>query len=163
MTGLSRYFARTAPNVELVLADPVGSVLADYVRTGQVGQGERSWLVEGIGGDSVPAVADLSRVKKAYTHSRREAFHTCRELLAKEGIIAGTSTGTLLARRLRYCREQNDAEARGHIRLRQRQQVSVEGLQRLLDDRPGLPRARDASGTCATSSRAGTGSTRRSR
>src|SRR5690349_900945 len=106
MTGLSRFFARTAPGVELVLADPVGSVLADYVRTGEVGHGERSWLVEGIGGDSVPAVSDLSRVKKAYTIPDAEAFKTCRELLKKEGIIAGTSTGTLLAAALRYCREQ---------------------------------------------------------
>ena len=106
MTGLSRYFARVAPNVELVLADPVGSVLADFVRTGKPGHGERSWLVEGIGGDSVPAVADLSRVKKAYTIPDAEAFRTCRELLKKEGIIAGTSSGTLLAAALRYCREQ---------------------------------------------------------
>ncbi len=106
MTGLSRFFARVAPDVELVLADPVGSVLAEYVRTGKPGQGERSWLVEGIGGDSVPAVSDLSRVKKAYTIPDAEAFKTCRELLRKEGIIAGTSTGTLLAAALRYCREQ---------------------------------------------------------
>lgn len=106
MTGLSRYFARVAPHVELVLADPVGSVLAEFVRTGKPGHGERSWLVEGIGGDSVPSVADLSRVKKAYTISDAEAFRTCRELLKKEGIIAGTSTGTLLAAALRYCREQ---------------------------------------------------------
>jgi cystathionine beta-synthase len=109
-TGLSRYFARVAPRVEIVLADPVGSVLADYVRTGKVGHGERSWLVEGIGGDSVPAVADLSRLKTAYSIPDKEAFHTCRELLAKEGIIAGTSTGTLLAGALRYCREQKVAK-----------------------------------------------------
>lgn len=106
MTGLSRFFARTAPDVELVLADPAGSVLAEYVKTGKPGHGERSWLVEGIGGDSIPAVSDLSRVKKAYTIPDAEAFKTCRELLKKEGIIAGTSTGTLLAAALRYCREQ---------------------------------------------------------
>jgi len=106
MTGLSRYFARVAPHVELVLADPVGSVLAEFVRTGKPGHGERSWLVEGIGGDSVPSVADLSHVKRAYTIPDAEAFRTCRELLKKEGIIAGTSTGTLLAAALRYCREQ---------------------------------------------------------
>jgi cystathionine beta-synthase len=109
-TGLSRYFARVAPNVEIVLADPAGSVLADYVRTGTPGKGDRSWLVEGIGGDSVPAVADLSRMKTAYTIPDSESFHICRELLRKEGIIAGTSTGTLLAGALRYCREQKTAK-----------------------------------------------------
>jgi len=106
LTGLSQYFARTAPHVEIVLADPAGSIFADYVKTGNLGVGERSWLVEGIGGDSIPAICDLSRVKKAYTIPDAEAFGTCRELLAKEGIIAGTSTGTLLAAALRYCREQ---------------------------------------------------------
>ena len=45
-TGLSRYFARVAPQVEIVLADPVGSVLADYVRTGKPGHGERSSLLD---------------------------------------------------------------------------------------------------------------------
>jgi cystathionine beta-synthase len=106
ITGLSHFFARTAPHVEIVLADPAGSILAGYVKTGQLGPGERSWQVEGIGGDSVPVICDLSRVKKAYTITDAEAFRTCRELLAKEGIIAGTSTGTLLAATLRYCREQ---------------------------------------------------------
>jgi len=105
-TGLSRFFARVAPQVQIVLADPVGSIYANYVRTGQVGKGERSWLVEGIGGDAIPAVADLSRIQTAYSIPDKESFHTCRELLRKEGIIAGTSTGTLVAAALRFCREQ---------------------------------------------------------
>jgi cystathionine beta-synthase len=90
----------------MVLADPAGSVLADYARTGEVRQSGGSWLVEGIGGDSIPPVADFSHVKSTYTIPDAEAFRTCRELLKKEGIIAGTSTGTLLAAALRYCREQ---------------------------------------------------------
>lgn len=106
VTGFSRFFARVAPHVEIVLADPAGSVLAEYVEKGRIESEARSWLVEGIGGDSVPAVADLSRVSRAYTIPDAESFRTCRELLAKEGIFAGTSTGTLLAAALRYCREQ---------------------------------------------------------
>ena len=106
LTGLSRYFARVAPNAEAVLADPSGSVLAEYVKTGKMPQEHGSWLVEGIGGDYVPPVADLSRVRSAYTIPDAESFKTCRELLAKEGIIAGTSSGTLISAALRYCREQ---------------------------------------------------------
>lgn len=108
LTGLSRFFARTAPNVEMVLADPEGSLLAEYVRTGRITSKPKPWLVEGIGGNFVPPVADFSRVGKAYSIPDAEAFRTCRELLAKEGIIAGTSTGTLLAAALRYCREQSE-------------------------------------------------------
>jgi cystathionine beta-synthase len=106
LTGLSHYFAKTAPKVEMVLADPAGSILADYAKTGEVQKAKGGWLVEGIGGDSIPPVGDFSHVGKTYTIPDAEAFQTCRELLRKEGIIAGTSTGTLLAAALRYCREQ---------------------------------------------------------
>ncbi|MBX6419954.1 MAG: cystathionine beta-synthase [Nevskia sp.] len=106
LTGLSRYFARVAPHVELVLADPLGSVLADVVRTGNIRQEAGSWLVEGIGEDFVPPNCDLSRVRHAYEISDAESFHTARELLRREGILGGSSTGTLIAAALRYCREQ---------------------------------------------------------
>jgi len=105
VTGLSRYFARVAPHVEMVLADPAGSVLADYVRTGRIGEAG-SWLVEGIGEDFVPPIADLSRVQRAYTISDEQSLLTTRALLRDEGILAGTSSGTLVAAALRYCREQ---------------------------------------------------------
>ncbi|MFQ6016947.1 MAG: pyridoxal-phosphate dependent enzyme [Kiloniellaceae bacterium] len=107
IAGLSRYFARVAPDVELILADPEGSVLADYVRTGELGAEVGSWLVEGIGEDFLPPVADLSRVKLAYTITDAESFAVAREVLAKEGILAGSSSGTLIAAALRYCREQD--------------------------------------------------------
>jgi cystathionine beta-synthase len=106
LTGLSRYFARVAPHVDMVLADPMGSVLADVVRTGKIQKEAGSWLVEGIGEDFIPPNCDLSRVKKAYEITDGEAFHTAREVLAKEGILGGSSTGTLVAAALRYCREQ---------------------------------------------------------
>lgn len=105
LTGLSRYFARVAPNCELVLADPVGSALAGYVRDGKPGPGG-AYLVEGIGQDSVPPVCDLSRTKKAYSIPDAEAFSVIRDLLKKEGVFAGSSSGTLIAAALRYCREQ---------------------------------------------------------
>lgn len=110
VTGLSRFFARTAPNVEIVLADPAGSILAHYAKTGEKVAAKGGWLVEGIGGDSIPPVADLSRVGSTYSIPDAEAFQTCRELLRKEGIIAGTSSGTLLAAALRYCREQKSPQ-----------------------------------------------------
>ncbi len=106
LTGLSRYFAQVAPQVEMVLADPVGSVLTDVVRTGSIQSPAGSWLVEGIGEDFVPPNCDLQRVRKAYEISDAESFATARELLRQEGILGGSSTGTLLAAALRYCREQ---------------------------------------------------------
>ena len=107
ITGLSRYFARVAPHVQFVLADPAGSVLADYIRTGRVGEAG-SWVVEGIGEDFVPPIADLSRVSRAYTIDDAESLATARGLLRREGILAGSSSGTLVAAALRYCREQTE-------------------------------------------------------
>ncbi|WP_285446898.1 pyridoxal-phosphate dependent enzyme [Xanthomonas sp. fls2-241-TYG-148] len=106
MTGLSRAFATASPQTELVLADPVGSILTQYIEEGTVSEKSGSWLVEGIGEDFLPDISDFSRVKKAYSISDAESFHTARELLAKEGILGGSSTGTLLAAALKYCREQ---------------------------------------------------------
>src|ERR1700689_190888 len=56
LTGLSRYFARVAPHVEMVLADPKGSILADVVHTGKIQKEAGSWLVEGIGSGVVPSI-----------------------------------------------------------------------------------------------------------
>jgi cystathionine beta-synthase len=108
MTGLSQYFERTAPDVEFVLADPVGSILAEYINEGTLSDKSASWMVEGIGEDFLPSISDFSRVKKAYAIPDRESFLTARELLAKEGVFGGSSTGTLVAAALRYCREQTE-------------------------------------------------------
>lgn len=105
LTGLSRFFARVKPDVQMVLADPAGSSLYEFVRTGRhVPSG--SYAVEGIGGTCVPAIADLSWVRAAYPISDAESFETARELLKRTGIFAGPSSGTLLAAALRYAREQ---------------------------------------------------------
>jgi len=105
LTGIGRFMQRTAPHVQMILADPQGSVLADIVNTGTHGEAG-SWLVEGIGEDFVPTNCDLDLVAKAYTIPDAESLLTARELLAKEGLFAGSSAGTLVAAALRYCREQ---------------------------------------------------------
>lgn len=106
MTGLSRCFAEHSPQTELVLADPVGSILTQYINEGTISEKSGSWLVEGIGEDFLPQISDFSRVRKAYSISDKESFLTARDLLAKEGILGGSSTGTLLAAALKYCQEQ---------------------------------------------------------
>lgn len=108
MTGLSRAFATLSPKTELVLADPVGSILEEYINRGTLSDKSASWMVEGIGEDFLPPISDFSRVKKAYAISDKESFLTARSLLEKEGILGGSSTGTLLAAALKYCQEQTE-------------------------------------------------------
>jgi cystathionine beta-synthase len=107
LTGLGRFFNRVKPRrgIEMILADPAGSILYEYVRTGKLKEAG-SWAVEGIGEDFIPEIADMSFVTDAFEIDDQESFATVRELLRKEGIFGGSSTGTLLAGALRYCREQ---------------------------------------------------------
>jgi cystathionine beta-synthase len=107
VSGLGKYLTEHAPHVDLVLADPVGSILADYINKGELGTGG-SWLVEGIGEDFIPDIADFSKVVKGFAISDAESFAAARDLLRKEGLLAGSSTGTLLAAALKYCREQTE-------------------------------------------------------
>ncbi|MCK7594449.1 pyridoxal-phosphate dependent enzyme [Pseudomarimonas salicorniae] len=108
MTGLSRCFAEHSPKTELILADPVGSILTQYINEGTLSTKSGSWMVEGIGEDFLPPISDFTRVKKAYAISDKESFLAGRELLLKEGILGGSSSGTLLAAALKYCREQTE-------------------------------------------------------
>ena len=70
----------------MVLADPVGSILAPLVKTGKMIEAG-SWTVEGIGEDFVPPNCDLSLVKNAYAISDKESVEAARELLSKEARI----------------------------------------------------------------------------
>ena len=105
LTGVGRFMREASPRTAMILADPEGSVLAPYVETGRMTQAG-SWAVEGIGEDFVPPNADLTLISKAYAIPDSESFATARELLRAEGVLAGSSSGTLLAAALRYCRAQ---------------------------------------------------------
>jgi cystathionine beta-synthase len=106
ISGTGRLLKSRNPALKVVVADPEGSVVAGAVETGQVRYEDGSWLVEGIGEDFIPPNLDLSVIDEGVTVGDREAFAAVNELLRTEGILAGTSTGTLLAGALRWCRRQ---------------------------------------------------------
>jgi cystathionine beta-synthase len=103
--GLSDFFKKVKPDIEMVLADPEGSILKDYFYTNSIVKAG-SWMVEGVGEDFIPLQCDLSLVKAAFTVTDKEAFLTARELLLKEGILAGSSTGVLICAALKYAQQQ---------------------------------------------------------
>src|ERR1700731_904225 len=98
LTGLGRFFNRVKPRrgIEMVLADPTGSVLFEYVKTGNLVESV-SWAGAAKGKNFVPEIADLSFVTDAFEIDDEESFAIARDLLRKEGIFGGSSTGTLLA------------------------------------------------------------------
>ena len=106
MTGLSRCFAQKSPHDRAGARRPGRLDPRGVHQRGTLSDKSASWMVEGIGEDFLPPISDFTRVKKAYAITDKESFLTARELLEKEGILGGSSTGTLLAAALKYCREQ---------------------------------------------------------
>ena len=106
LTGLTKFFKTVSPQTEFILADPKGSVLADYINLKKLRNDAGSWFVEGIGEDYIPKLADFDLVTKAYEVSDAESFAAARLLLREEGILAGSSSGTLLSAALHYAKEQ---------------------------------------------------------
>jgi cystathionine beta-synthase len=105
IAGLTSCFRKMAPSIEIILADPEGSVLAGHVNEGRLGK-VGSWQVEGIGEDFIPDICDFSMCHRAFSIPDGESFATAREILRKEGLLVGSSTGTLVSAALRWCREQ---------------------------------------------------------
>ncbi|MGR4001180.1 MAG: pyridoxal-phosphate dependent enzyme [Alphaproteobacteria bacterium] len=110
LTGCGRAFRAAGLDVRMIVADPEGSVIAAAVRGGSVEYMGGSWLVEGIGEDFVPPNLDLSLLDEAVVVSDAEAFTALHSLLRTEGILAGTSSGTLLAAALIWCRRQTEVK-----------------------------------------------------
>ena len=99
LTGVARAFSAAGSRGRVFLADPVGSLLADFVegRTGEDG----AYAVEGIGSSKVPGNLDLSALAGAVRISDEESFATTRRLIRDEGLLVGGSAGTNVAAALR--------------------------------------------------------------
>lgn len=102
LTGVGRYLKERKSSVQVVLADPVGSMLADIVKGKQSASG--SYIVEGIGQDFVPGNFDLSLVDDTVQVSDAESVATAKKLLADEGMFVGSSSGCIASAAVTYCR-----------------------------------------------------------
>lgn len=100
ITGVGRRLKAAVPGVRIVLADPVGSGLADWVETGVLGP-DGAYLVEGIGGSEVPANLHRDVIDAAERVSDAESFTMVKRLLHEEGLLVGGSSGTNVVAALR--------------------------------------------------------------
>ena len=108
ITGVGRYLKKVSPQTIIVAADPIGSVIKDAVTTGSYKYDGGSWFVEGIGEDFIPNNCDLEVIDDAISVSDKEAFEAIHILLKKEGILAGSSAGTLFAGAIKWCKNQKE-------------------------------------------------------
>ncbi|MFY0534403.1 PLP-dependent cysteine synthase family protein [Nannocystis pusilla] len=107
ISGVGRCLKDHVPRVQLVLADPVGSGLADWVETGRLGA-DGTYAVEGIGGSDVPENLHRAVLDSAERVTDEESFATALRLIREEGLLVGGSAGTNVAAALRVA-------ARGEI------------------------------------------------
>lgn len=92
-TGIVKYLKEHNPQIKGILADPVGST---------IGGGEHSdYDIEGIGNDFIAKTMDINLVDDVIKINDKEALDTVKLLAAKEGIIAGSSSGAALAAALK--------------------------------------------------------------
>jgi cystathionine beta-synthase len=96
ITGVGRYLKSQKPSVQIVGADPEGSVYS--------GGSGRPYLVEGIGEDFWPSTYDPSVVDSVVMVSDRDSFLTARRVTREEGILVGGSTGTAVWAALQLAR-----------------------------------------------------------
>ena len=108
ISGVGKFLKSKNPNLKLVVADPIGSVVADAVNKGSYKYENGSWLVEGIGEDHIPGNLNLDIIDEGIYVSDKKAFEMLNKLLQEEGILAGTSCGTLLEAAVEWCKAQKE-------------------------------------------------------
>src|SRR5687767_4428666 len=112
ITGVGRYLKEKNPQIRIIAGDPVGSILADYWRTGgkEIREGV-PYKVEGIGQDKIPGTLDMSVIDDFQTVTDKESFAMARRLTREEGLFVGGSSGLIAHVALRVAREVNDPNA----------------------------------------------------
>ncbi len=100
ISGVGRRLKQALARVQVVLADPIGSGLADWVETGTLGA-DGAYAVEGIGGSEAPATLHREVIDRAERVSDAESFATALRLIREEGLLVGGSAGTNVAAALR--------------------------------------------------------------
>ncbi|MBL8742991.1 MAG: cysteine synthase family protein [Myxococcales bacterium] len=108
ISGVGRRLKAALPSVRIVLADPVGSALADWVETGKLGP-DGSYAVEGIGGSEAPRNLHRDVIDGAERISDEESFATAKRLWREEGLLVGGSAGTNVAAALRLAAREDIA------------------------------------------------------
>jgi len=104
ISGVGRYLKERNPKIQIVGADPVGSLLQETWQQGHVPEDPhpKTYKVEGIGEDFLPTTLDLSLIDQVLRVGDKESFLWARRLVKEEGIFSGGSSGSALAAAVRY-------------------------------------------------------------
>src|SRR6266498_5977568 len=101
LSGCARYFKERKPEMRTVGVDPIGSLYYDCVKTGTMVR-PRPYKVEGIGEDFLPGTMNLGIIDEIVRVNDKECFLTTRDLVRREGIFCGGSSGAAVAGAIKY-------------------------------------------------------------
>lgn len=104
--GAAQYLKERDPKIRVVAVDPEGSVYGHYFRTGERCE-PHPYMVEGLGDEFIIGCADFRNLDEVVTVSDRDAFLACRELVRREAILSGGSSGAALWATLKLARGLN--------------------------------------------------------
>lgn len=116
LSGVGKYLKEQNPDIQIVAVDPVGSLYYDYFHTGQLTE-PHSYLLEGIGEDFLPSTMCFEYVDDVVRVSDHESFEATRELVSREGLFCGVSSGAAIAGGLKYLRRNDRADMNAVILL----------------------------------------------
>ncbi len=109
ISGVGRYLKEKNPDVKIVGADPVGSIIKDFFHTGELSEGS-VYKVEGIGEDMIPGALDMDVLDDVRSVTDKQSFNMARRLAREEGIFVGGSSGTAAFVAMQIAREINDED-----------------------------------------------------
>lgn len=96
LSGVGRYLKEQNPKIRIVGAEPQGSILGEYQKTGKLAESQ-SYLVEGIGQEIIPGNVQFDYIDEILTVTDRDSFRYMRQLSREEAIFVGGSSGTAVA------------------------------------------------------------------
>ncbi len=104
ITGTGRFLKERNPRVQVIGADPLGSILRHFKETGQRIEG-RPYKIEGVGEDFIPSVLDFSIVDRVLQCGDRDGLNMTRRLAREEALFVGGSSGMAVWVALQVARE----------------------------------------------------------
>ncbi len=106
--GIGQFFKEKKPSVQVIAVDPVGSLVYEMYKTGKAVSRPKTYKIEGIGEDFIPKNYDFAVIHDIVQVEDKESFLMTRELLLKEGLYSGISSGSAVVGAIKWARAQGE-------------------------------------------------------